>query len=223
MSKAIVRQSDFGKDLGLIHEMIVTGRKVGAGSDFYAALAHDEGLFRRVMEMVKEDPLLTAMQTLQTAVEKGVQYENGVYRFFDPGISLVTLRDLSLVRQKKLVYRQDWYESYDWAKRVDAPQERTLRIPVEGSFSKTFPDQEKLLFPEEEVPSTRSVATFLVINALATGKCLLPDCYVCCIDKDSDGRRVVVGSFGADGLSVCRCWDGGCGPNVGLAAAPRKS
>ncbi|OGJ63988.1 hypothetical protein A3E47_02685 [Candidatus Peribacteria bacterium RIFCSPHIGHO2_12_FULL_54_10] len=223
MSKDIVRQSDFGKDLGLVHEMIVTGRKVGAGSDFYAALAHDEGLFRRVMEMVKEDHLLVAMQALQAAVEKGVQCENGVYRFFDPCISLVTLRDLSLVRQKKLVYRQDWYEPYDWAKREDAPQERNLRIPVEGSFNKTFPDQEKLLLPEEEVPSTRSVATFLVINALATGKRLLSDCYVRCIDKGSDGVRVCVGYFDGDGVVVAYCWDGGCGPSLGLAAAPRKS
>jgi hypothetical protein len=52
---ATVRQtdeSDFGKDLGLIHEMLVTGRKVGAGPAFFAALAHDELLFARVVGMV---------------------------------------------------------------------------------------------------------------------------------------------------------------------------
>ena len=222
MSKDIVRQSDFGKDISLVHEMIVTGRKVGAGSDFYAVLAHDEGLFHRVMEMVKNDPLLAAMRALQAAVEKGVQCENGVYRFFDPGISLVALRDLSLVRQKKLVYCQDWYEPYDWARREDAPQERNLRIPVEGSFNKTFPDQKKLLLPEEEVPSTHSVATFLVINALATGKRLLPDCYVRCIDKDLVGDRVCVGRFCAAGVFVDLYWSDECCHDIGLAAAPRK-
>jgi hypothetical protein len=43
---------DFGKDHGLIHEAVVTGRKVGAGQDFWAKLAHDEGLFRNVVALV---------------------------------------------------------------------------------------------------------------------------------------------------------------------------
>lgn len=47
-----VRQEDFGKDLGLVHEAVVTGRKVGAGPEFWSALAHDEGLFRKVVGIV---------------------------------------------------------------------------------------------------------------------------------------------------------------------------
>ena len=36
MQENMVRQrnDDFGRDLGLIHEVIVTGRKVGAGREF---------------------------------------------------------------------------------------------------------------------------------------------------------------------------------------------
>ncbi|MFH0814898.1 MAG: hypothetical protein V1902_02345 [Candidatus Falkowbacteria bacterium] len=50
--KDVVRPvEDFGKDLGLVHEVVVTGRKVGAGRDFWARLAHDEAFFRRVVEL----------------------------------------------------------------------------------------------------------------------------------------------------------------------------
>lgn len=36
---------DFGKDLGLVHEAVITGRKVGAGKEFWAALAENVELF----------------------------------------------------------------------------------------------------------------------------------------------------------------------------------
>jgi len=39
------QEQEFGRDLGLMKELIVTGRKVGAGRGFYAALAHNKGLF----------------------------------------------------------------------------------------------------------------------------------------------------------------------------------
>ena len=42
----------FGKDNGLIHEAVVTGRKVGAGQNFWAKLAHDEELFEKVVAFV---------------------------------------------------------------------------------------------------------------------------------------------------------------------------
>lgn len=44
--------SEFGKDHGLIHEAVVTGRKVGAGAIFWSRLAHDKKLFRRVVKEV---------------------------------------------------------------------------------------------------------------------------------------------------------------------------
>lgn len=52
MSKDTARQ-EFGKDLGLVHEMVVTGRKVGADAEFYSALAHNEGLFRKTVAFVR--------------------------------------------------------------------------------------------------------------------------------------------------------------------------
>lgn len=51
--ESMARQDqNFGKDYGLIHEAIVTGRKVGAGHGFWSKIAHDEDLFRRVVEFV---------------------------------------------------------------------------------------------------------------------------------------------------------------------------
>ncbi len=48
--------SDFGKELGLVHEAVVTGRKVGADRDFWSILAHDEQKFREVVELVRGRP-----------------------------------------------------------------------------------------------------------------------------------------------------------------------
>lgn len=42
----------FGKDLGLMSEVMVTGRKVGADRNFWTALAHNENLFTRVVSFV---------------------------------------------------------------------------------------------------------------------------------------------------------------------------
>lgn len=48
--------SDFGKEVGLVHKMIVTGRKVGANRRFYTALADNEDLFRKVVELINGEP-----------------------------------------------------------------------------------------------------------------------------------------------------------------------
>ena len=45
---------DFGKDLGLMSEVIVTGRKVGAGRDFWSLLAHNEFVFRQFVHWAGE-------------------------------------------------------------------------------------------------------------------------------------------------------------------------
>lgn len=53
MSTDMVRQNEFGKEHGLVHEVLVTGRKVGADKDFWSCLAHDEKLFAKVVGFVK--------------------------------------------------------------------------------------------------------------------------------------------------------------------------
>jgi len=166
MVESMVRQRQFGSDLGLIHEMAVTGREIGANSSFYAALAHDKNLFRRVVEMVCPNPFKSALQSLKAAVEKGVKHEEGVYRFFDPGLSILTLCGIQLTERQSIDF-PDWYSHYDWAKREDAPQERRIRLPVPGSRLKTFKEQAALLGPKEKVASARVILTFAVMYARA--------------------------------------------------------
>jgi hypothetical protein len=43
----------FGSELGLIHEVTILGRKVGADRAFWKTLSQDEEMFRRVVELVK--------------------------------------------------------------------------------------------------------------------------------------------------------------------------
>ena len=51
-----VRQPEpFGTDHGVMHELIVTGRSVGADKEFYSKLAHDSALFRQVVNFVNGD------------------------------------------------------------------------------------------------------------------------------------------------------------------------
>lgn len=44
--------SSFGKDLGLMHEVVITGRKAGATERFWAALAHREDVFQKTVPFV---------------------------------------------------------------------------------------------------------------------------------------------------------------------------
>jgi hypothetical protein len=58
---------DFGKDLGLMHEVVVTGRKVSTPNEltaFFAKLAHDEDLLRSMMDSVLNRVGLTAAERL---------------------------------------------------------------------------------------------------------------------------------------------------------------
>lgn len=54
MQTGMVRpDDDFGRDYGLVHEAVVTGRKAGAGREFWAKLAQDKTLFEKVVSFVR--------------------------------------------------------------------------------------------------------------------------------------------------------------------------
>ncbi len=57
MASTVRHQEKFGSDHGLIHEAVVTGRKVGAGKDFWEKMAHDEAAFRRALSAVSAGPV----------------------------------------------------------------------------------------------------------------------------------------------------------------------
>jgi hypothetical protein len=50
--------SEFGKDLGLMHEVTVTGRKVGFTPEDWGVLAHDESKIRQVLNLIRGNATL---------------------------------------------------------------------------------------------------------------------------------------------------------------------
>jgi len=67
---------EFGKDLGLIQEAVLTGRKVGANKEFWARIAHDQTFFERVIELFR----MTTWQKIADSV--GSNLSEGI--FIDP-------------------------------------------------------------------------------------------------------------------------------------------
>jgi|GEM_PF-3894116 hypothetical protein len=58
------QKSGISKAAGLIHELMLTSDKVGAAEAFYAALAHNEKLFRRVVKFVEDETFV--IEVLET-------------------------------------------------------------------------------------------------------------------------------------------------------------
>jgi len=52
VSERITEASQFGKDNGLVHEVVVMGRKVGAGHGFWSELADNRNLFAVLVAIV---------------------------------------------------------------------------------------------------------------------------------------------------------------------------
>lgn len=50
-----VADSEFGREVGLVHKVIVTGRKAGAGRQFWMALADDVEVFKKVVALVNTE------------------------------------------------------------------------------------------------------------------------------------------------------------------------
>ena len=71
--------SEFGKDLGLIHEALITGRKVGAGSAFFSVLAQNEDWFAKfaklgnhlaVLQQFKQEPTLVSPEAVEELIKQ---------------------------------------------------------------------------------------------------------------------------------------------------------
>jgi len=140
---------------------------------------------------------------------------------YDTGISLLDVRAKA---RMGLFYKQDWYEGQEFAKRIEDARWRLIRkIPVDGSFSKSWSQQERLIDSQiDEIPSVRQVVYTMILHFLATGERLFEKVYVRTSDVDSNGRHVDVGDFGGGGLHVYDWRDSGPYDNLGVASA-RKS
>lgn len=98
MDSTVRQEKPFGADLGLLHEVAVTGRKVGADETFWATLAHDETMFRQVVNMVSGVPASTTPVTLDQAESiMGTNFHgvNALEKFLGRSLSAKNKRDLN--------------------------------------------------------------------------------------------------------------------------------
>ncbi len=139
---------------------------------------------------------------------------------------LVAIFPLSIleVRSKvKLFYNQGWYNKESFAKdRGETEWQLIRKTQIDNSTSKNWQEQQALLGKNEETPKARVMTYTIIGHFLATDERLFEKIYVRCSDVTSDGCRVVVGFFGADGLYVSSRWDDCRVDFLGLAPA-RKS
>lgn len=69
----------FGKEIGLLHEVLLTAEKVGAGRNFWKILAHDEKMFKRVVELVNARPTFDIIVDYDQAFQKMIEVGNYDY------------------------------------------------------------------------------------------------------------------------------------------------
>lgn len=96
---------------------------------------------------------------------------DGYVTFFDPGWSILRLREAVKDRGEGIFYPQNWYDAEAFANAEAKPGYRQLRMEaVPDSFRKWFSEQQTLLTADEEVPPARVVIAGMVIHFLATGE-----------------------------------------------------
>lgn len=124
---------------------------------------------------------------------------------------------------RTLFYSQDWYDKQAFAKdKGEVGWQLVRKEPIANSTSKTWNDQQALLSKDEETPTARIVVYTMIGHFLATGERLFEKIYVRCVDLDSGGGRVFVGSFDVEGLGVGRWNDDDRDDNVGVSAARKQ-
>jgi hypothetical protein len=140
-------------------------------------------------------------------------------------LSILDIRGIAKKQSDRtLFYSQDWYDKQAFAKdKGEVGWQLVRKEPIANSTSKTWNDQQALLSKDEETPTARIVVYTMVGHFLATGERLFEKIYVRCVDLDSVGFRVLVGSFDAEGLYVYDWMDDDRGDSIGVSAARKQS
>lgn len=120
----------------------------------------------------------------------------------------------------RLLYDQSWYNKEAFAKdRGEIGWHLIRKTPVDNSTNKTWNDQQALLGKDDETPKAQVMVYAIIGHYKATNERLFEKVWVRCSDLDSDGVRVSVGNFDAEGLDVNDCWGDSRGDCLGLASA----
>lgn len=121
---------------------------------------------------------------------------------------------------KRLFCNQDWYDNQQFAAQSEFEWRLIQKTSVSDSTSKNWEEQQKLLDTKtEETPTAQAVVYTMIGFFLKTGERLFERIYVRTSSLDSDGGRVYVGDFDADGLDVGHDWDYRRGDDLGVAAS----
>lgn len=117
-------------------------------------------------------------------------------------------------------YEDAWYNKQSFAKDKGSMGWQLVRkTAVENSTSKNWNEQQALLSKDEETPKAQVMGYTIIGHYLATGERLFEKLYVRCVDLDSGGGRVSVGSFDAKGLYVDDWSDSARNEALGLSSA----
>lgn len=134
----------------------------------------------------------------------------------------MTLLDVRAVKPELFYTSEEgWYaeETFASKEKVEVRWYLIRKDIVRKSTSKTWQEQQAMLADNEETPRACELGYAVILFYLATGKRLFGNVYARCTDVDAGGCRVLVGLFGANGLSVGGNTDGGRWNDVGVSAS----
>jgi hypothetical protein len=137
--------TQFGEDYGLVHEAIVTGRKVGAGKEFWAGIAHNESLFAKVVAFVVE--ALRVVFTLVADIERNMEGwtclepAEAELGEFEPELQEFLKRDENCIVGEEIVRRAKEKGISSGLRHAEAMLRNQDKIPVEWrKFVLVFPE-----------------------------------------------------------------------------------
>lgn len=116
-------------------------------------------------------------------------------------------------------HKDAWYNGQKFAQdKSEFGWQLVRKTPIKNSTYKSWPEQQVIITEREDVPTAQVMIYTIIGHYLATGERLFEDVYVRCSDVDSNGHRVRVGCFGAEGLYVYSYLDGSREDHLGLAS-----
>ena len=121
------------------------------------------------------------------------------------GIHFIGLCDSAIGRE--LLHRQDWCEKYEWCRQLLPSGLYRLRVPVPGSYNKTFNEQQLLLAKGEQVAPVTAVALALLCVQNAGHADPLNSDWVRCAETTTTGRIGLYWLGGRLGVSSPRDGD----------------
>jgi hypothetical protein len=170
-----------------------------------------------------ENQLAEFEKTLPAEEELKWLRDNGFMLVPGPGTPLSCLEIRALDPKYFYTKTGGWYaeekQQFSRHQVVSTKWLKLRKAPMPDSLSRTWDEQVKLLSELEYVPNDAEVewgvTTYMAVNNVY----LLKGVYVRTSSLASDGRRVYVGRFDADGLNVDDCSDDSRSDNLGVASA----